>query len=326
MTTEGMHRISWLGTSPRNALLVLALLVVMVFLPYVLGQSWLSITTEMLILALAASALNIMLGYTGLVSFGPAGLYAVGAYTTGILMEKLGWSLLPAILAAPVMAGLIGLIVGLVCVRRSAVYFALLTLAFSQIIWTVVYEWYPVTGGDDGLVAVPIPDWFFEINNCYYFMLAVVTVCLFAIWKIVNSPFGLTLQAIRENPNRVEFIGVNVKRYQLASFVISSVFLGIAGSMVTVFSGSAFPNYAYWVKSADMLVICLLGGIYNFLGPLVGTVLYEVLTKIISEYTIHWHLVLGGIIVLIILAMRKGVVGTLTSYWAGRKSAAALER
>ncbi|BEQ14772.1 hypothetical protein FAK_18380 [Desulfoferula mesophila] len=323
MTTVGMNRISLLGTSPRNAVMLTGAMIVMVALPYFLGQSWLSITTEMLILALAASALNIMLGYTGMVSFGPAGLYAVGAYTTGVLMEKLGWGMLPATLAAPVMAGLVGALVGWFCVRRSAVYFALLTLAFSQVIWTVIFQWYSVTGGDDGLVSVPVPDFFFEVTNCYYFMLAVVSVCLFAIWKIVNSPFGMTLQAIRENSNRVEFIGVNVKLYQLASFVISSMFLGIAGSMYCVFSGSAFPDYAYWVKSADMLVICLLGGIYNFFGPLVGTVVYTVLTKIISEYTMHWHLILGGIIVLIILAMRKGVVGTLSAYWAGRKSEAA---
>jgi len=323
MMANGMNRISWLGTSPRNAFMLAGLVALLVLLPLFLGQSWLSITTEMLILALAASSLNIMLGYTGMVSFGPAGIYAVGAYTTGVFMEKLGIGIVPAVLAAPVMAGIIGFLVGWICVRRSAVYFALLTLAFSQIIWTVVFQWYSVTGGDDGLVSVPVPDFFFEITNCYYFMLAVVSVCLFIIWKIVNSPFGMTLQAIRENPNRVEFIGVNVKHYQLASFVISSVFLGIAGSMHCVFSGSAFPDYAYWVKSADMLVICLLGGIYNFFGPLVGTVVYTVLTKVISEYTMHWHLVLGGIIVLIILAMRKGVVGTLANYWANRKSAAA---
>lgn len=323
MTTGSMSRISWLGTSPRNALMLAGLLVLMVVLPLLLGQSWLSITTEMFILALAASALNLMLGYTGMVSFGPAGLYAVGAYTTGVLMQKLGISIVPAMLAAPVVAGIVGFMVGWICVRRSAVYFALLTLAFSQIIWTIVFQWYSVTGGDDGLVSVPVPDFFFDITNCYYFMLATVTVCLLAIWKIVNSPFGLTLQAIRENANRVEFIGVNVKRYQLAAFVISSAFLGIAGSLTCVFSGSVFPDYAYWVKSADMLVICLLGGIYNFFGPLVGTVVYTVLTKIISEYTMHWHLVLGGIIVLIILAMRKGVVGTLANYWANRKSATA---
>ncbi len=220
---------------------------------------------------------------------------------------------------AALLAGLVGLVVGWVCVRRSAVYFALLTLAFSQIIWTVVFQWYSVTGGDDGLVSVPVPDFFFDITDCYYFMLATVSLCLLVIWKIVNSPFGLTLQAIRENAGRVEFIGVNVKRYQLAAFVTSSVFLGIAGSLSCVFSGSVFPDYAYWVKSADMLVICLLGGIYNFFGPLVGTLVYTVLTKIISEYTMHWHLVLGGIIVLIILAMRKGVVGTLVEYWTSRK-------
>jgi len=310
---------SFLGIGLPAALIMVGLLAALIGLPLYVGQSWVSITTEMLIMSLAACALNIMLGYTGLVSFGPAGLYAVGAYTTAIFLQKLGLSIAPSMLAAPVLAGLIGAIVGWICVRRTAVYFALLTLAFSQIIWTVIFEWYAVTGGDDGLTSLPIPDFFFNISNCYYFTLFVVGVCTFIIWKIINSPFGQTLKAIRENRNRVEFIGVNTKRYQLGAFVLSSLFLGISGSLYCVFSGSVFPNFAYWVKSADMLVICLLGGVYNFSGPLVGTLIYTLLTKIIADYTTHWHLFLGGIIIFIILVMRNGVVGTLADLWARKK-------
>jgi branched-chain amino acid transport system permease protein len=287
--------------------------IVLIALPAFLSQSWVSITTEMLIMSLAACALNIMLGYTGMVSFGPAGLYAVGAYATAVLLERLGVSLPLALLAAPVLSALIGVAVGWICVRRSAVYFALLTLAFAQIIWTVIFEWYSVTGGDDGLVDIPIPEFFFSISNSYYFNLGIVSVCIFVIWRVVNSPFGRTLQAIRENPDRVEFIGVNVKKYQLAAFVLSSVFLGISGSLYCVFSGSVFPNYAHWVKSTDMLVICLMGGLYNFFGPVVGTAIYTVLSKVIAKYTMHWHLILGAIIVMIVLMMRNGVVGSIAN-------------
>jgi branched-chain amino acid transport system permease protein len=296
------------GGFPRAICLVI-LCIFMIALPALIGKSWLSITIEMLIMALAACSLNLMLGYTGMVSFGPAGLYAVGAYTTAILLAKLGMNIVPAMIAAPVMAAIAGWGIGWVCVRRTAVYFALLTLAFSQIVWTIIFEWYAVTGGDDGLVSVPTPDFFFSIINCYYFCLVLVGLCIYAIWRIVNSPFGRTLQAIRENPGRVEFIGVNVKRYQLAAFILSSFFLGAAGSLYCVFSQSAFPDYAHWTKSTDMLVICLLGGIYNFSGPIVGTAIYTILVKTISKHTMQWNLILGVIIVLLVLLMRNGVVG-----------------
>ncbi|MEJ2719206.1 MAG: branched-chain amino acid ABC transporter permease [Deltaproteobacteria bacterium] len=185
--------------------------VVLIALPALISKSWLNISIEMLIMSLAACSLNLMLGYTGLVSFGPAGLYAVGAYTTAILLEKMEMNIVPSMIAAPVMAAIVGAAVGWICVRRTHVYFALLTLAFSQVIWTIIFEWYALTGGDDGLVGIPTPDFFSSLTNCYYFCLAMVGCCIFAIWRIVNSPFGSTLQAIRENPSRVEFLGVNVR-------------------------------------------------------------------------------------------------------------------
>lgn len=310
--TEIEGKSSWLRGGSVKTISVIILCGVMIALPSLIGKSWLSITIEMLIMALAACSLNLMLGYAGMVSFGPAGLYAVGAYTTAILLTKVEMNIVPAMIAAPIMAAIIGWAVGWICVRRTQVYFALLTLAFSQIIWTVIFEWYAVTGGDDGIVSIPTPDFFFSLTNSYYFCLALVGGCIFVIWRIVNSPFGRTLQAIRENPSRVEFIGVNVKRYQLAAFVLSSSFLGVAGSLYSVFSGSAFPDYAHWTKSTDMLVMCLLGGIYNFSGPIAGTAIYTILTKTISKHTMQWNLILGIIIVLLVLLMRNGVVGFLS--------------
>jgi len=300
---------SWLHGRALRAILMSIVLALLIALPALISKSWLNITIEILIMALAACSLNLMLGYTGMVSFGPAGLYAVGAYTTAILLTKLKMNIVPAMIAAPIMAAIIGWAVGWVCVRRTKVYFALLTLAFSQIIWTIIFEWYAVTGGDDGIVSIPTPEFFFSIANSYYFCLALVGCCIFALWRIVNSPFGRTLQAIRENPDRVEFIGVNLKRYQLAAFVLSSIFLGIAGSLYCVFSGSAFPDYAHWTKSTDMLVMCLLGGIYHFSGPLAGSAVYTILAKTLSKHTMQWNLILGVAIVLLVLLMRNGVVG-----------------
>lgn len=280
-------------------------------LPFLISPSWVSMATEMLIMALAGVALNLMLGYTGMVSFGPAGLYAVGAYTAAILLTRYHVSFVWAMLAAPVLAGIAGLIVGWFCVRRSAVYFALLTLAFAQIIWTIIFTWYDFTGGDNGIVNIPIPD-FLSLTNSYYFTLVIVAVCVGVLWMIVHSPFGKTLQAIRENPNRTEFIAIHLRRYQLAAFFLSSVFLGIAGSLFCVFSGSVFPDYAHWAKSTDMLVICLLGGFYNFAGPIIGSFVYILLSKIISKQTMFWMFFLGVIIVFLVLFMRNGIMGFLT--------------
>jgi branched-chain amino acid transport system permease protein len=244
-----------------------------------------------------------------MVSFGPAGLYAVGAYTTAIVLSRYGAPFAGAVLMAPIVAAIVGGVVGWFCVRRSAVYFALLTLAFAQIIWTIIFEWYDFTNGDNGIVSIPIPDALLSITNSYYFSLAVVLVCIFLLWMIVHSPFGTTLQAIRENPTRTEFIAIPVRRYQLAVFVISSFFLGVAGSLFCVFAGSVFPDYAHWVKSTDMLVICLLGGIYNFAGPIVGSVVYLLISKIISKNTTFWMFFLGVIVVFLVLFMRNGMVG-----------------
>ncbi len=285
--------------------------VVLFLLPLFIPDSWISLVNEMLIMALAGCALNLMLGYGGMVSFGPAGLYAVGAYTTAILLTRYGAPFAVAVLMAPVMAALVGAVVGWFCVRRSAVYFALLTLAFAQIIWTVIFEWYDFTGGDNGMVSIPIPDFVLSITRSYYFSLVIVLICLFLLWRIVHSPFGTTLQAIRENPTRTEFIAVNVRRYQLAVFVLSSLFLGVAGSLFCVFAGSVFPDYAHWVKSTDMLVICLLGGLYNFAGPVIGSAVYILISKMISKNTTYWMFFLGVIVVFLVLFMRNGMMGFL---------------
>jgi branched-chain amino acid transport system permease protein len=300
-------------TFPSHRLtLLFTLLVLLLLVPLFLKESWVSLANEMLIMALAGCALNIMLGYTGMVSFGPAGLYAVGAYTTAILLSRYHSSFVLAVLGAPILAGIVGVIVGWFCVRRSATYFALLTLAFSQIIWTVIFEWYDFTGGDNGIVSIPIPEFFFTISHCYYFTLAIVAGCLTLLWTIVQSPFGKTLQAIRENPGRTEFIAIHLKRYQLAAFTLSSVFLGVAGSLYCVFSGSVFPDYAHWVKSTDMLVVCLLGGFYHFAGPIVGAMVYILLSKLIAKQTMFWMFFLGAIIIFLVLFMRNGIVGFIS--------------
>ena len=300
---------------------LVAVLVGFLILPLFLPLGWLSLVNEMIILALAACGLNLMLGYAGMVSFGPAGLYAVGAYTTALFLYYTEIPFGLALIAGPVSAAIASVIIGWFCVRLTHVYFALLTLAFAQIIHTIVFEWYGFTKGDDGIVDIRVPAFLESITNYYYFSLIIVCICLALMWRIVNSPFGKTLQALRENPERTEFIGINVRLYQLSAFVLSGFFLGAAGSLFCGFNKNVFPNYAHWMKSTEMLVVCLLGGVYNFLGPVVGSIVYILLDKIISSFTQYWPLVLGLVILALLLFLKGGIAGFISEkVSAGRAS------
>jgi branched-chain amino acid transport system permease protein len=233
----------------------------------------------------------------------------VGAYTTALLLVRTEIPFGLTLIAGPLMAGVASVIVGWFCVRLTHVYFSLLTLAFSQIIHTIIFKWYAFTRGDDGIVEIPVPQFLNSITNYYYFSLIIVCISLALLWMIVNSPFGKTLQALRENPGRTEFIGINVRRYQLSAFVISGFFLGLAGSLFCCFNKNVFPNYANMLKSTEMLVVCLLGGIYHFLGPVAGSIVYMLLDKVITSYTEYWPLVLGLVIIALLIFLRGGIAG-----------------
>ena len=295
-----------LSTKGIAIAIAIALLAV---LPLLLGPGHLSLVNEMLIMGVAACGLNLMMGYAGMVSFGPSGLYAVGAYTTALLLFYTGIHFSLALVAGPIMAGLVSVIVGWFCVRLTHVYFSLLTLAFSEIIHTIIFEWYGFTKGDDGIVDIRVPEFLDSIPSYYYFSLVIVCISLALMWMIVKSPFGKTLQALRENPDRTEFIGIHVRRYQLAAFVLSGFFLGVAGALYCGFSHTVFPDFGDIMKSTEMLVVCLLGGIYHFLGPMIGAIVYMFLDKTISSYTEYWPLVLGVVIILLLIFLRGGIVG-----------------
>ncbi len=293
----------------RVQVLLASVAAFMFLLPLLIPEGWLSLVNEMIILAVAACGLNLMLGYAGMVSFGPAGFYAVGAYGTALLLYYTKTPFWAAFIAGPIAAALISVVVGWFCVRLTHVYFALLTLAFSQIIFTVIFGWYGFTKGDDGIVGLPIPAVINSIPSYYYFSLCVACICLALLWMIVNSPFGKTVLALRENQERTEFIGINVRMYQLAVFVLSSFFLGVAGSLFCGFNKNVFPAYAHWMKSTEMIVVCLMGGIHTFLGPVVGSVVFILLDKVITGFTQYWPLVLGIVIMALLLYLRGGVAG-----------------
>jgi branched-chain amino acid transport system permease protein len=286
-----------------------AVIIIMCILPLLVTESWVSIVAEMLIWSLAGTALNLIFGHCGMVSFGHAGFFGVGAYTFGLLLyyglASYGVAFISGILAAT----LFGVIVGWFAIRLISHYFALFVLAASMVIWVIASVWYGVTGGDDGLIGIPVPEMFFSITNSYYFILLMVAICLFILYLIRQSPFGSALDAIRENRRRAESIGINVRRYIYIAFIVSSAFMGIAGILMANFVQCAFTGYADFMKSGEFLFICLLGGMYNFIGPTVGAFVFLFLDKIVTRYTEYWPLVLGCLIVFIALFFRGGIMG-----------------
>lgn len=291
-------------------------IIMLAAVPYLLSDGWISVFTEMLIMGIAALGLNIMLGYAGMVNFGAAGFYGVGAYATALVMEKANLSFALGMLAGPLAAGCAGFVIGWFCIRLTHIYFALLTLAFSQIIFTIIFEWYSFTGGDNGIVGIEVPEIVSGIKSYYYLTLLILLFCLFITWKLVKSPFGRGLIAIRENAERSEFIGINTRHLRHGAFIASSVILGLAGSLYCGFSRSVFPEFANWVHGADIMVSCLLGGLYSFLGPVVGGAVFVLLEKLIVNFTEYHLMVTGFIIIAIVFFLRDGLVG----FFADRNS------
>ena len=278
--------------------------------PLVLPSFFLQLLTEIAIVGLFATAFNLLMGFGGMVSFGHAAYFALGAYTAALLVKRAGVPLLAALSAAPLVAAAGALLFGFFIVRLSHTYFAMLSLAFAQIVFTVIFKWKALTGGDDGLLDVWPPTFLKSPAAYYYFTLVIVSLCILALHAIVDSPFGYALKAVRENPRRARYIGIDVRRHQLAAFVISGAFSGVAGSLFAFYNGSVFPDFAYFTKSFEPLVVALLGGVQSFFGPLAGAFGFKILEWLISrQWPVYWPLVLGAIVVVVIVVLPSGFVG-----------------
>jgi branched-chain amino acid transport system permease protein len=291
---------AWLG------LVVLALAVA----PLALPPFFLQLLTEIAIVGLFATAFNLLMGFGGMVSFGHAAYFALGAYAPALLVKRAGVPVLLALPAAPVVAAAGALLFGFFIVRLSHTYFAMLSRAFGQIVFTVIFKWKTLTGGDDGLLDVWPPALLKSPAAYYYFTLAVVGVSVLALRAIVDSPFGYALRSVRENPRRARFIGIDVRRHQLVAFVISGAFSGLAGGLFAFYNGSVFPDFAYFTKSFEPLVVALLGGVQSFFGPLAGALGFKILEWLVSrQWPVYWPLFLGTIVILVIVLLPYGFVG-----------------
>jgi branched-chain amino acid transport system permease protein len=259
-----------------------------------------------------ASSLNILVGYGGMVSFGHAMFFGSGAYVFGLLMQKTQVSIPVAILGAIAFSGLLGLLIGAICVRLKEIYFSFLTLAFQMLIHSVILSWTSLTGGDQGLMGgIPRPP-FLGINlsdhtTLYWFSCALGVVCLLLMRIILQSPFGATLRMVRDSSERAAFLGIDVWRIKLYAFILSSCMASIGGVLMALFVSGAFPDFGYWTMSGDAIFMIMMGGLHVFIGPVVGAGLLLLFNDIITRTTEYHGLALGLVVLLFALGFKRGI-------------------
>ena len=282
---------------------------------------------KLLCYAIFACAFNLLLGFTGLLSFGHAAFFGSAAYITGWLIKSQNFTPELGILAGVVGAGAIGLVVGLVAIRRQGIYFAMITMAIAQMVYFACLE-APFTGGEDGLQGVPRGALFGLIplasdTALYYLVVALFVACFLAISRIVHSPFGQVLKMIRENEPRAISLGYQVDRYKLLAFVLSAALAGLGGSLKTLIMGFATLSDVHWSMSGEVILMTLLGGVGTFFGPAFGAGIVISLQDLLADKVGSWVTVIIGVIfVLCVLAFRKGVVGEVQAYLERRRRAA----
>jgi branched-chain amino acid transport system permease protein len=300
---------------------IAAFVVVFTIFPFVIPYE--ALAAQVLTYGLFALGFNIIYGYTGLLSFGHAAFWGLGAYGTGITLAKLGVTSLWAGLAVGIGAALVaGVVVGYLCLRRRGIYFAMLTLAFGQMIFFSGFHLSDWTGGDDGLRGIPrLPVEFPGISipldsplGLYFFIMIVVTLMLVGLKRILESPFGAVLQAIRENQSRAEACGYDVRRVKLLSFTLSALFAGVAGALEAIRLNFVPIDALYWTTSAQVVIMTLLGGAGTFFGPFIGAGVFLLLEDRLSLVMESWPLVMGLIFIAFVLFLPKGIWGTLLEH------------
>ena len=314
--------------SPRRlAAYAAPIVVVLLLVPQFAGLYQTQLLTYGLVFAIAALGFNLLLGYTGLLSFGHSAYFGVGAYTAAFMGQYLGvHSMELYIVGGLLVTGIVAAAFGFVCVRHTRIFFAILALALSQVLWTLAYKFFWVTVGTDG-IRVPFgtlslvgglidfsgrgtyPKF---VESYYYYVLVLFLICVVLMWVIVHSPFGKALQAIRDNETRAEFVGVRVRRYRWLAFLVSGTFTGLAGILWVPLNGLVTPDILWWPFSGEIIFMTVLGGFRNFTGPIVGAVVFNYLKTYAVAYTAYWQLTLGIVLVVLVLALPAGIVGVFS--------------
>jgi branched-chain amino acid transport system ATP-binding protein len=284
--------------------------IVFAVLPFILPRigSTATLGTQIAIYALYALGFNLLLGYTGLVSFGASAFFGAASYAAGIAVLDIYDNMYFAILFGTVTAAVLGLVIGLLILRRRGIYFSLLTLAFTQLFYEIAFKWTDVTGGENGLQGISRSS--LTSPLAYHFFVVAVVLCgMYAIWRIAHSPFGRVLQALRDNEQRVRCLGYDTKRIKLIAFIVSATVIGLGGSLLTFLIQSVYADNLNWQHAGDPVMMTILGGIHHFLGPTWGAIIFIVLSDQLSSLTEHWWLFFGAILIAFILLSPEGISG-----------------
>lgn len=295
---------------------------VFIIAPYFLPTYWLMILSEILIMGLFALSFNLLLGYSGLLSFGHGAFFGIGAYAAALLLKYNFENILVIFFVGIFMAILASSIVAYFSVRMDEIFFAMITLGFGMLFYTVSHNWTSVTGGSDGLPIFNIPIFnifglklnFYTPKSMYFLIITSFFTGVSFLWSVINSPFGLMLKSLRENKNRVMFVGGDVKRMRGFAFILSGAVAGMAGVLFGLFNNMATPEFMHWSFSARPVIMTIIGGTGTFLGPVVGAAVFFILEQLIIKFTENWMFFLGLIMVLIVLFFPKGILGTIFGY------------
>jgi branched-chain amino acid transport system permease protein len=298
--------------------------IVLLVLPHIVTPYQTILMSYGLIMAIAALGFNLLLGYTGLLSFGHSAYFGLGAYVVAFMVKYLHVSSMELFVIGGLIATLlVTALFGFICVRYTRIFFAILTMALSQVLWSLAFKFFWVTGGTDGL-RIPTPTLLnglietpknkivFLSYTYYYYVLIIFFVCVVFMWVIVHSPFGQALQAIRDNETRAAFLGVRVRRARWIAFTISGGFAGVAGILWAPLNGLTTPDILYWPFSGEIVFLTVLGGFSTFSGPIIGAVVFNYLKTYAVGLTVYWQLLLGAVLIVLVLTLPTGIMGTLT--------------
>jgi branched-chain amino acid transport system permease protein len=277
--------------------------------PLPVSDFWIFVFIEILAFALYAASFNLLFGYGGMLAFGHAVFFGIGAYALAILMKRAGFDAFSATLLSPLISAVAGAVIGYFCVGLTGTYLGMLTFAFQMLIYTVVLKSYDLTGGDDGLSGLNLTGFAATPRGLYYVTLAVVAAALLFLWRLVHSPFGLALRAQRGNAPRSLALGINISLHRWSAFVIAAFFAGLAGALFALANHSVFPGWLDWTASATPIMMTILGGMHSFVGPIVGSFIYVLMQTWLAGQTEYWALFLGAAIILLVMLLPNGVMG-----------------
>jgi branched-chain amino acid transport system permease protein len=304
----------------KSMIILLLVAVLLALLPFGLPRFYTYLTALIVTMGLLSTSLNFALGYGGIYQLHHAVFYGTGAYACAVMITKLGYSPWLAFIVGPLVAAALSLLMGIVCIRLSKLYFGMLQISLGSLVWATVYRWYSFTGGDDGIHGISVPSIIGSSKGAYYFTMIVAGLAMFFMYRILHSPFGSTLQGIRDNAIRSQVIGVNVRRHQLIALILAGFFAGVAGVLFVVVDNSVFPDMLFWTLSLEITIMALLGGWFTFFGPMLGAAVIVLLRTIVSTYTEYWTFAMGILLMLVILFLPEGVLGKVFEIWKRRTS------